>query len=198
MNAELPQIRLLVSAALFLVWSPLWFDRLTTNFENLDEAFVGTFIAKLNPNTFLDLHDFKMGSFLRSPLLSTGVLGFFSDIHSFITNSGPVIFDKFLKLSKQPDNQFGTLAQLLELDTEAWSMSRSRADSTYQFANQTSDMSAMSLLKLKDKGAVTSALLFGFVTRVRYSNNFSARLNGPIQTTRQLFLSSDFVNHTLQ
>lgn len=192
MNAALPEIRMLVSAALFLVWSPLWFDRTTTTFANLDESFVDTFIADLTPSVFLDLHKFKLGTFVRSPLNISGPLDFLRDVHSFVINYGPQIFDKFLKLTKQPDNQFGTIAQMLELDPEAWVLTRSRGKAEYRYYNQSADMSATSLMRIKDKGAVTSALLFGFVSRVRYSNNFSARLNGPITTTRQLFFSSDF------
>jgi hypothetical protein len=198
MNPGLPNLPMLLSAAVFLIWTPLWFDRLTTTFANLDDVFVNTVLADYTPANFLDLHHFHVGSFARSPLNIVGIMTFFADVHSFISNNGPVIFDKFLKLTKQPDNQFGTLAQLLELDSEAWMNSRSRADNNFRFRNQTSDMHAMSLMKLKDKGAVTSALMFGFVTKVKYSNNFSARLNGPIATTRQLFLSSDFLNNTHQ
>jgi len=192
-NPDLPFSGLLGAAALFQIWQPHYFARLTSKFSLVEPALEDTWLGDLTPLKVLKSAGFLVADIKRRSLTSNWI-EFLSDAHAFISGHGRVIFDKFLKLTKQPDTQFGTFAQLLELDDKAWSSRSARSVPDFKYFDQRSDMSATCLFKFNEKALITTSLLFGFSKRVWYTNSQSARLNGNISSTRLAYLSSDFVN----
>jgi len=198
MNPNLPGANLLGAAAISQVWTATFFRNPERVIANLEPALAGTWLGDLTVDFLLaqlDVHLISTTPTRRDMDKSRFWMQFLRDVHDYISGHGKVVFDKFLKLAKQPDTQFGSLAQMLELDEKAWIVGRARGIEDYLFQNQGPNMSATSLVKINDKAAVVSGLLFGFSKRVWFSNSQSARLNGSITSARTAYLATDFLNN---
>jgi len=193
LNAELPGINILVAAAVFQIWTPLFFTRMSDPIRTVEPGLTG-WVGELTPLSLLRAAELSVLHTIRNTEGKPNWIHFLRDAHAYISGYSRSTFDKFLKLTKQPDTQFGTMAQLLEMDGKAWTQDSSRTVPDFSYRNQRSDMSATCLFKFHEKSLVTSALLFGYSKRVWYTNNQSARLNGSIPSTRLAYVSTDFVS----
>jgi hypothetical protein len=198
MNPALPGAYLLGAAAISQIWTATFFKNPERLISNLEPSLRDTWLGDISVEVLL--------GHLGVNLISTSPgrrdldksrfwMQFLRDVHDYLSGHGKVTFDKFLKLAKQPDTQFGSLAQMMELDEKAWIVGRARGIEDFVFQNQGPNMSATSLVKINDKSAVVSGLLFGFSKRVWFSNSQSARLNGAISSARTSYLATDFLNN---
>lgn len=193
-NINLPNVWILIAAGLFQIWDPLYFVRSTATMAQVEPRLRDTIVANVTVADVVRYAGFRIVRTNLADAVSTGWTRMIQDIHTFISSYGPTTFNKFLKLTKQPDTEFGTFAQILELDRSAWVRANARTGQDFSFLQQRQDMSGRSLFKISDKGEVASALLFGFSKRVWYHNNQSARLNGSIAANRTAYVATDFLN----
>lgn len=193
-NPAMPNALLLIAAAIFTIWTPLYTERWAgATVALVEPRLADTPAGDLTLRQLLTAANVQVVTLRIHQAIRNDWVQFMTDVHNYVSAYGRTTFDKFLRLTKQPDTEFGSMAQLLELDPTAWSQVPARS-AAHQYWNQRQDMSASTLIKLPNRGDVTSGLMFGFTKKVTYQNNLSARLNGSIQTTRLSYLASDFLN----
>jgi len=192
LHEMMPDVDTVVAAGLCTCWKLSWFQR------------VGHLFSILEPE-FPDWIDFRPYDALRAMGLyhcdiatddydGMSYVGMVREIHRYITSSVP-IFAEFLELARQPENKFGTAAQLLPYDPEDLVERKMMGmlQETYQSIRTMAHSTSVS--KIKNKGQVVAGLIFGFSKEVVVRNNYLARTNGDPNNIRNQFLKSDFKNY---
>jgi len=114
------------------------------------------------------------------------------DAFELITSASVSNLSAVFKFAKQPDDGFGTKAQLVVVDDKNRVQRGSRWLEGTQYTELAANTFGTSLLKIKEKGLVSSSLIFGLSREVKFDPVFEARLNGSIASVRKAYLSPDF------
>jgi len=192
LNAAMPAVEYMICAGFATCWKLVYFQRvghLMTILERSVPAWI-TF-RPYDILVKLGLHHCELSS---DDYDGTAYVGFVKEIHRRIISSVSV-FTEFLELAKQPDNKFGTAAQLLPFKKGMFAERAFVGMEDYSYQRMRSDAQSDCITKIKDKGLVTAGLIFGFSREVIVSDNFVGRVNGDPNLIRTSYLKSDLKNY---
>jgi len=188
LNAAMPGVQFVIAAGFATAWKLLFFQRIEHLFRNLVPglpAWIGT--RPFDVLTTLGLHHYDLA---RDDYDGLSYLGFINEIHRHVVMN-TTTFAEFLELAKQPDDKFGTAAQMLPFNRDDFTerVFVGMEDVTYQRLK--SDAQSVSVAKIKDKGDVVAGLVFGFAKDVQVIPNYIGRLNGDPNNIRMQYLKPD-------
>lgn len=181
LNPRMPKVNDVIAAGICTCWRKEWF---------LDHSF-----AVLRPEWPDWIDGTPSSVLLRMNVVQLDIVAKYgdmlSDIYTHVQMKAPV-FAQFLDLAIQPENKFGSTAMLMMM---------TEGQFTNKFSNFTPEVPvkrvkkgafAKCFLKLKDKGAATAGIIFGFSRLVEVSQNYIGQVNGDPDNLMQQYLKSDF------
>lgn len=184
LSEHMPHVLEMVSAGICTAWDEQWFTAYT--WTDLGVPFPEWAPAPLDVLRTMGLWrvSFQAGEFVP----------FAREVLNHLISMKPV-FDEFLDLARQPDNKFGTEAQLVYLPDSAFinkplfGLPGNRVYSSIKRGTQ-----GRSIIKVKNKGLVVAASILGLTRKVEVSDNYLAQVNGDPENLRIQYHRSDYRN----
>jgi hypothetical protein len=183
LSVDMPDVEVVVAAGICTAWDHFWF-----NISHWDDAGVAFPDWVPQPDTVLDIVEVcvvRLGQVdLRRQI---------SMINDYLVVLGPVL-DQFLDRAKQPENKFGSAAQLISIPevNKTSKNSFGLVGATYQAIKRGTQGRAF--VKVTNKGLVTMGSIFGFTKKVEVNENYLAMVNGDPDTLKLQFVRPDFKN----
>jgi len=192
LNARMPGVQFVIAAGFATAWKLLFFQRVGHLFSRLVRGLPDWITTRpFDVLTTLGLHHCDIAT---DDYDGVSYVGFINAIHQHLVMN-VAFFAEFLELGKQPDDKFGTAAQLIPynrndfvergiIGMEDFSVQRLRADAQ-----------TVCITKLKDRGLATAGLIFGFAQEVTVVPNYIGRVNGDPNSVRNQFFKSDLKSY---
>jgi len=188
LHPKMPAVAQVVAAGLATCWDLLWFQRLGHKFENIIKGLPKGLVNRpFDVLTVLGLYHCDIST---DDYDGTSYVGFVKEIHR--RNNGMVAdFSEMFELARQPDNKFGSAAQLLPYRPQDLRASTFIGLDSVDLFKLRSDAQSICVTKIKDKGLVSAGLIFGFSKSVSVIENYIGRVNGDPNSIRSSFLNAD-------
>jgi len=192
LNAGMPGVQYVIAAGFAAAWKLLFFQRIGHLFRLLVPGlpdWIGN--RPFDVLNTLGLHHFELS------VDAFGIANYYNfilEIHHHLQLSVSS-FAEFLDLAKQPDDKFGSSAQMLPFNPTDFQPAVFVGMEDFTYQKLRSDAQSVSVVKLKDKGDVVAGLSFAFARSVDVVPNYIGRLNGDPNNTRLQYLKPDFKNY---
>jgi len=182
LSEHMPDVETVVCAGLLTAWDDDWWQGHT--FAVLVPDF-----PEWIPNTPLDV--LRIMNVHRINYYTNDLVPFIKAIADHLVTLTPVLTE-FLDLFSQPENKFGSEAQLIPLRSDQFKDKRMFGITDTQVKEIKRGAVGRTVSKVKNKGLVVAGLLFGFSSKVEVSDNYLAQVNGDPNNLRIQYLKSDF------
>ena len=188
LHAGMPGVQYVIAAGFATAWKLVFFQRVGHLFSNLVRGLPDWINNRpIDVLTTLGLHHYDLSTDDYDGL---SYFGFIHEIHNHVlTNTA--FYSEFLELAKQPDDKFGTAAQMIPYNRTDFAEAVFVGLPLFTYERLKSDAQAITVVKLQDRGAVTAGLTFGFARDVKIVPNFIGRLNGDPNNIRTQYLKPD-------
>jgi hypothetical protein len=188
LNARMPGVQYVIAAGFATAWKLSFFQRIGHLLTNIVPGLPDwIFNRPYDILVTLGLQHFDLA---RDDYDGLSYLGFMNEIHRHvITNT--TTFAEFLDLTKQPDDKFGSAAQLLPYNRNDFQERPFLGMQDFTYQRLKSDAQSLTVTRIKDKGDVVAGLVFGFSSEVQVVPNFIGRLNGDPNNIKTQYLKPD-------
>lgn len=183
LSEHMPNVLQMVSAGICSAWDEQWFSSYA--WRDLGVDFPTWAPAPLDVLRTMGVWrvSFQAGEFVP----------FAREILNHLISMKPV-FDEFLDLARQPDNKFGTEAQMVYLPDVAFSDKPLYGLPNRVYQGIKRGTQGRSVVKVKNKGLVVAGSILGLTRRVEVTDNYLAQVNGDPDNLRLQYHRSDFKN----
>lgn len=191
LHAAMPGIDGAVNAGFAALFPQAWFDigNYQKSIPELDDDFPAWITT--TPKKIIEGLGLTMIRYRDIIPAMTGYLDILADVFSHL-GSVPAGLGGVFKFAKMPDDAFGSRAQLVVVDDSQMVDVPHRFLPRDPYLELRNNAFGHSMFKVKEKGLVSTAMMFGLSRSAKLSEMYEARLNGSIASIRKAYLSSDF------
>lgn len=191
LSPEMPHVMSVISAGLATAWKLKYFKEPSRPFKALEKGLPAWF--EVTPAEVLVLLGLIHVKFTMQKINAKSFLNFILDIHGFML-SKTYIFKAYLEMAKQPDNAFGSQAQLLSYKDGDFTTEGLPGLEEYDYKKIKTGARPWSISMVADKGVAAAGMIFGFTKQVMFQTIFRGETDKPAENGRSRYLSSDFKN----
>jgi len=186
-NGNMPNIDVMLAAVFSTIFRVEWFASRMERLRVRDP----TFPAWLNitPDDIIDGAGYVF--VLSGVHDGYSIAKIASEALAYVSECVQASLSPILLFEKQPNNEFGSKAQLVQVDEDQFYEKASKGYPNHRILEISDHAFGRSLFKFKEKDSVVMALLFGFTTDVKYENIYHSRLNTNSVNTKALYLAKD-------
>lgn len=192
LHRRMPGVQYVIAAGFATAWKLIFFQRVGHLLRNLVRGLPDWIdVRPFDVLTTLGLHHCEIST---DDYDGTSYVGFVRAIHQHVLMN-TAFFAEFLDLGKQPDDKFGTAAQLIPYKRNDFVERVIVGLEDYTVQKLKADAQAICITKLKDKGLTTAGLIFGFAQEVQVVPNYIGRVNGDPNSVRNQFFKPDLKSY---
>lgn len=192
LNARMPGVQYVIAAGFATAWKLIFYQRVGYLFRNLVRGLPDWIDSRpFDVLVTLGLHHCEIST---DDYDGTSYIGFVNAIHQHLVMN-VAFFAEFLELGKQPDDKFGTAAQLIPYKRNDFVERVLVGLEDFTVQKLKADAQTLCITKIKDKGLATAGLIFGFAQEVSVVPNYIGRTNGDPNSIRNQFFKSDLKSY---
>jgi hypothetical protein len=192
LHAKMPGVEYVIAAGFATAWKLIFFQRIGHLLTGLVKGLPAWILTRpFDILTTLGLFHCEIST---DDYDGTSYVGFVHAIHQHLVMN-VAFFAEFLELGKQPDDKFGTAAQLIPYKRNDFVERVMVGLEDFTVQKLKADAQTICITKIRDKGLATAGLIFGFAQDVSVVPNYIGRVNGDPNSVRNQFFKSDLKSY---